>query len=387
MVVLPPEGDVEQDVDFALGARVFNTAPFIATTPLQNKRVMQKLPPVGAWWSSQQAVALRAQLDDAVRAKMTEKPSLCGSHALDLLAFPHHTPASSDTGRVRARVAFASTADDADAPADEWTELDATCPPVAVVLQHRFALAGSRTLTLRTLIFNQQAAMAPGGAMFCSRREYERVAFRGVARIAVQLTPHEQRAAEADPDAIIPPVCAVALDGAWLDAAALSALPLRERDAIKAARRAQMLHALRACIDGANPWAGGLLMLRTRMAPLLSRAGGVALQELAAAVTLARAGGKQSNVTSVRAKRRARRWRAFAYRLCRRDSARVYGADSRAARRLRLEQSSSASQLSRQFRASQALISSFQQIGTACVCDACVLRDNRSFVCEQRAPP
>jgi hypothetical protein len=86
------------------------------------------------------------------------------------------------------------------------------------------------------------------------------------------------------------PATAVAIDGAWLSAAALSTLPAEERDAIKAARKAQLLRALRACV--VHRWAGGFAMLRKCAAQLLSIAANIAVETLAAHIVLARAGGR-----------------------------------------------------------------------------------------------
>ena len=146
MAMLPVERDVEQDIDVALGARTFLTTPFFAaSTVAANKRLLGKLPPLGAWCASPEVAALRAALDDALRGGEAKPPSsLCGGYALDLLTFPHDPPVPVGVPlRVRARVGvIVGDADDAPAD-DEWAECDDTCPPAALVLQHRFALHDS----------------------------------------------------------------------------------------------------------------------------------------------------------------------------------------------------------------------------------------------------
>jgi hypothetical protein len=267
---------------------------YSSDTPLRQAREAGVMTPLGDWWATPEFASAAAHLA-AGAAKAAAPPLLCG-RALDLLTFRAQLDAPASM-HVRRRTAFVEkssaaspeglppAAADADAAlalpeGDEWLELDSSSEPTAVLLQHSFALPGSsgtpgRTLTLRTLVFGDYN-------FHMTQAAFARAAF-GELPVAVQ------------PDAASlagssgAPTTAVAVDGAWLSAAALSAAPSETRDAVKAARKVQLLRAARACIT--RRWAGGYGMLRKRAGQLLSAPAAVALEALAAHLVLARAGG------------------------------------------------------------------------------------------------
>ena len=252
---------------------------FGSTSPLQLQRAQGLLPPLGDWWATPAARALATALEEALE----EMPAPARSHALDALGF-QLLPGVAASGHCRVRRALGR-----DAPEDgefdplwhapeEWVEDDESCEPSAVVLQAEFAKdrkdKQSFSITLRTLVF--------GALLNCAHDEYKRAAF-GRLPVAIQAQGEQ-------PSFNASPCTAIAVDGEWLTPVALAVLPAEKRERIKAAQVAQLVRALQDCL--AQRWAGGVTMLRKRVAPLLGGDAQVALDALAVQLVLQRAGGE-----------------------------------------------------------------------------------------------
>ena len=275
----------------ALAARVLRSkgldgsSQFASTTTLEQQRELNALPPYGDWWASPAARGVELKLDEVLNTL----PQPSRWHAIDQLGF-EMLQGLAAAAAVRARLAF-SDRDAAEtevfdpvwhAP-DEWSEEDPSCEPSAVCIQHAFPpLAKNKRdksgfeITLRTLVF--------GALVHCPHAEYKRVAF-GRLPIAID-PPGEQPIFNASP------CTAIAINGEWLTPIALALLPEATRETVKAAQKAQMVHAMRACLQ--YRWSGGFAMLRKRVRPLLSVDAQIAVVALATELVLARTGGQPS---------------------------------------------------------------------------------------------
>ena len=258
---------------------------FYSSTPLADARAAGAMLPIGAdLWASPEALAAEAHLHEAACALPT--PLSYAVH--DMLSFNARFNVPS-TAHVRRREAFADAAEPRDALAlpvprgadsatgDAWIERDDSSEPTVLLLQHRFQLRDGRELTVRTLLLASNLALPPAA--------FGRAAF-GDAPVAVQ--PRW----EAGPQDHAPAATAVALDGAWLTAAQLAALPQATRNALTACRSAQLISTLRGIIE--RRWPGGYGMLRKRALPLVGNAAAAVIEGLAALLVLARAGGRET---------------------------------------------------------------------------------------------
>jgi hypothetical protein len=252
---------------------------FGSTSTLQQERAQGLLPPLGDWWATPAAHALATALEEA----LSEMPAPARSHALDALGF-QLLPGVAASGHCRVRRALGG-----DAPEDgefdplwhapeEWTEDDESCEPRALVLQAEYAKDDkdktSFRITLRTLVF--------GALVHCGHEEYKRAAF---GRLPVAIQP-----AGDQPTFNASPCTAIAVDGEWLTPVTVAVMAAEKRERIKAAQVAQLVRALHDCL--AQRWAGGVTMLRKRVALLLSVDAQVALDALATHIVLARTGGE-----------------------------------------------------------------------------------------------
>jgi hypothetical protein len=244
---------------------------------------------LGRWWALSEAARAREALDEALRECAPLEVSSCTVE--DLL---HFVPPGASTKRIgadgfragkvlRRRTAFATGAGGA-AQRDEWREDDTSQKPSALLLTHTFRDAPARgtTLTLRTLFLDDVLFEVPPETMVA-----QVFAGRAPALSArTLLTPGNNHYA---------PTTDVEVDGTSLTAEALATLPPAQRRCIAAARRAQLLHTVRACLGDAR-WPGGFLALRHLAEEL---AGGVAVrawtEPLAAHICRARAGGKPTS--------------------------------------------------------------------------------------------
>jgi hypothetical protein len=252
---------------------------FGSISPLQLLRAQGLLPPLGDWWSTPAAHALCTALEEALESM----PSPARSHALDALGF-QLLPGVATSGHCRVRRALGG-----DAPEDgefdplwhapeEWSEDDPSCEPSAVVLQDEYPNDAtdkdSFRITLRTVVF--------GALVHCPIDEYKRAGF---GRLPIAIQPSGKQ-----PSFDASPCTAIAIDGEWLTSVAVAVLPAEKRERIKSAQISQLVRALRDCL--AQRWAGGLTMLRKRVAPLLSVDAQIALDALATHIVLARTGGE-----------------------------------------------------------------------------------------------
>lgn len=137
----------------------------------------------------------------------------------------------------------------------------------------RDSLSQDSDLVLRTCVFGSQVWELP-------LDDYTRFVFPGAPPALV---------AEAR-EGLRPPETEVLIGGSALSASAIAALPPAERKRIRDARAAQLIGSLLACIDVG--WAGGFLLLYSRVAPLLGDSFGCSLFPLAARLWLARTGGE-----------------------------------------------------------------------------------------------
>lgn len=212
---------------------------------------------------------------------------------MDLLGF-HALEGIEESAHVRTRRAYGDTAalnafDPQWHAPEDWCEDDDSCEPSAVVLQGTFVKKPKGkdkeryTLVLRTLV--------TGALGLCPHEEYKRAAF---GRLPLAIDPPQQPGQDA------PPCVAVSLDGQWLSSSGLAVLPEAKRARIKASLVAQLLVALRSCIE--TQWAGGFCMLRQRVLPLLSPDVQVDVDKLATVLALARTGGEPTTLSrSIRA--------------------------------------------------------------------------------------
>lgn len=266
-------------VNEALVARIVGSKPnsnrHHSGTILQSLRESGALPPVGDWWATPAARGALAALNAACGGSGVPTPTRGLAH--DLLKFPPRFPGDA-ASKVRMRCAFREGAA-AVAPkafVDEWFEKDTTCEAACVMLEHSFCLGNDRTVKLRSVVTGLYTAN-------CSEEEFTAAVFSN--DVPVVFKPQASSSAQI--------TSAVALDGAWLTAAEVAALPSATRSAIKAARSAQLLHALRSCLQ--HRWAGGFAMLHRRSAAaVLNIHAQIAAGKLAAELLLTRAGGMSS---------------------------------------------------------------------------------------------
>ena len=266
----------------ALAARILGREPNsnrrTSRTILQPLRESGAMPPVGDWWATRAARGALAALDAACGESGIPAPLHGLAH--DLLKFPPRFPGGG-ASKVRMRCAFQENApavarDATWRAVDEWLEKDTTCEAACVVLQHSFSLGSDRTLLLRTAVVGLYTA-------HCSEEEFTAAVFS--IDMPVVFRPQASGGA--------PISSAVAVDGAWLSAADVAALPAATRNAIKAARSAQLLHALRSCLQ--HRWAGGFATLQRRTAAtVLNVNAQIAVGKLSAELLLSRTGGRPS---------------------------------------------------------------------------------------------
>lgn len=255
---------------------------FHSISPLKHMREQGCIAPLGAWWVTPEAIAAEAQLAEAARS--LPAPLSADGIVHDLLPFTtlHGGPA---TMHVRRRVALSDAAEPHDGlsmpipRADEsWEERCNDSEPSVLVLKHRFRLNDGRELTLRTLLFSGCNVTMPPEVYSC-------VAF-GTVPVAVQ--PHWGASDKRKKLA----ATAVALDGSWLTAAQLGLLPKAVRDELDSCRAAQRVATSRSVLR--HRWPGAFGMMRVSVAPVLGHAACAAMQNLAASLCLARAGGNET---------------------------------------------------------------------------------------------
>jgi tetratricopeptide (TPR) repeat protein len=247
--------------------------------------------------------ALHAALRDAPRCTAGRLDEVLLGDRADLgdgVAFLRHVSSERD-GNPELGVSSPPDADVFGAlpasPAGAFTTDDPDIVARSVLLTHAFALPGGQALQLMSLRLltswcsDREDVCPPSAATL-------RAVFGADAEARVVL-----RAGGA--------ATAAALDGvAVRDAAQLAP----HRKAVAAALRAQVLHALRACLRAR--WAGGYVGLRRAAAPLLDTNGGgdsalrLTLEPLAMALLLARGGG--GDLSGIRPLWHARAWQAEA---------------------------------------------------------------------------
>lgn len=269
-------------VNEALVTRIMGFEPdsnqHISRTILQPLRESGAMPPVGDWWATPAARGALAVLNAACGASGVPAPLHGLAH--DLLRFRPLFPVGG-AREVRMRCAYREGAPPVAAEAawhavDEWVETDTTCDAACLVLHHSFTLGNNRIVMLRSVVTGLYTA-------HCSEEAFIEAAFSDNVPIVFR-----RQASSGAPIS-----SAVAVNGAWLCAADVAALPAAMRGAIKAARSAQLLHALRSCLQ--HRWAGGFAMLREHAAAtVLDIDAQIAVGKLAAELLLARAGGRPS---------------------------------------------------------------------------------------------
>lgn len=213
---------------------------------------------LGSWWAERSALDMCEELDDALDADDDMRPA--SGAVEDLL---HFTPGLDAADRrivngipvntiLRRRTAFVTGSGAASQP-DEWTEGDTSQKPSALLLTHRFdAALPNDTLVLRTLFMDDRVFEATPERML---RDVFGKRVPALSPTSLRCEHHHGLTTD------------VLINGAPLSAADLSVLPKTHREAIAAARSAQLLTTLHDCIT--QHWVGGFLALRHFAAELL----------------------------------------------------------------------------------------------------------------------